>query len=270
MTPRYRTILALLLALWGGFSLGCDASKTTDKLLEPFFPPSPGQVAREAFTVYDADKRRRAVTLLSSAKFGGEDAYLRMYRLLIDDPDATVRAACAKALGEHGTHDDALLIIPRLSDETAFVRWEAAQALQKIHHEKAAEPLMTVTAKDEDNDVRLAAAYALGQYPEVPVFNVLVGALNDTDFSVVEMARESLTTITGQDLGSDASAWLAWSGQNEGKLFASAQPYVWHPYNRKPGFVEKAKFWKSREAVEPQPARGVETATPATPAPPQS
>lgn len=262
MTSRYRTILAaLLLTPTAGLFVGCSSGQSTDKLLAPFFPPSPGEIAREAFTVYDADKRRNAVTLLSSAKFGGEDAYLRMYRLLIDDPDATVRAACTKALGLHGTADDALLIIPRLRDNASFVRWEAAQALQKIHHEQAIEPLMNATAKDEDVDVRMASAYALGQYPNVPVFNVLVGALNDTDFGVVETAHIALTLLTGESFGTDAAQWITWAEANQNNLFANKQAYVWLPYERtKRGLIEKSKFWKKPEVVTPQPARGLDNA----------
>ena len=95
------------------------------------------------------------------------------YRLLMDDPDATVRAACIKALGAHGTVDDALLIIPRLKDEAAFVRWQAAKSLQRIHHEQAVGPLLDAMKSDEDVDVRMAAADALGQYPRPAVFDAL-------------------------------------------------------------------------------------------------
>lgn len=267
MCNGYRTIFLLLVLVASSIGTGCDSNnKSVDKMFEPFFPPTPGEVAREAFTVYDADKRRRAVTLLSAAQFGGEETYLRLYRLLIDDPDATVRAACVKALGDHGTTDDALLLIPRLRDETSFVRWEAARALQKIHHEKAVEPLLNAVAKDEDVDVRLASAYALGQYPSVQVFNVLVGALNDTDFGVVESASVALTTLTGHEMGTDATAWITWAEANQGQLFVQRRPYTWHPYERtNPGLIERSKFWKKREVVTPQPAKGAEPSADANP-----
>jgi hypothetical protein len=248
---------------------GCSGDKgPLDKVMEPFFPPSPGQVAREAFNVYDADKRRRAIDSLSAAEFGGEEAYLRLYRLLIDDPDATVRASAAKALGNHGTVEDALLLIRRLNEDSASVRWECAKGLQKIRNPAAASPLQDATTKDEDPDVRMAAAYALGQYPEIPVFSTLVAALDDREFGVRFSAAESLSTLTGQDFGTDGTPWLEWSRKNQGKLFAGQRKYTWQPFVKPRGFWAKTKFWKKPEVVMPREARSESSATQPSPAAP--
>jgi hypothetical protein len=242
---------------------GCsnDNKSPLDKVMEPFIPPSPGQVARDAFNVYDADKRRRAIDSLSAADFGGEESYVRLYRLLIDDPDATVRASAAKALGNHGNVEDALLLIRRLGDDSASVRWECAKGLQKIHNPAATAPLQDATTKDEDADVRMAAAYALGQYPEIPVFSTLVAALDDREFGVRYSAAESLATLTGQDFGTDGTPWLAWSKDNQGRLFAGQKKYTWQPFVKPRGFWAKAKFWKKAPVVPPREARGDGTAS---------
>lgn len=141
-------VLVAVACLFGLLLPGCQSvgSSDDDSWLSPiagqFLPPSPGQLARDAFNVYDPDKRRNSIALLSTASFGGEEPYLRMYRLILDDPDASVRAACIRALGLHGHREDVLRIVPYLEDATGFVRWESALALQKLHHPEAVGPLI--------------------------------------------------------------------------------------------------------------------------------
>ncbi len=226
-------------------------------LIESIVPPTPSEVAREAFNVYDADLRRRSVALLSSSHFGHEEPYVRTYRLLIDDQDPTVRAACVHALGLHGTTEDAPTMIALLKDDTGFVRWEAAKALQKIHHQSAVRPLMDVLAEDEDADVRIAAAQALGQYPMRSVFNALVGALSDNDFGVVQSASDSLAMLTGQELGTDGGPWMGFADGNPAGLFAQQRQYTYMPYQEPPGQLDKIKFWDTPEQVSPKTPVGM-------------
>lgn len=255
----FRRTLALMLLMGMLVQAGCKSDQDAALSL---FPPTPGEAARDAFNVYDADARRRSLAQLSAASFGGEETYLKLYRLLLDDPDPTVQAAAAKALGEHGTPADAALIIPLLSDDAAVVRWEAAKALQRVHNPAAIEPLMKAANADEDADVRMAAAKALGQYPQHAVFDVLVGALSDRDFGVVASAHESLVTLTGQELPSDSAAWLNWSRENRNRLFANQRQYTYQPYSEPPGFVDKMKFWKGDHQAKPQTPTGLSTRTP--------
>lgn len=256
-----RTLPAtLLMCVLAGLLTGCTSAQSGDvfaDMIEPLMPPSPSEVARQAFNVYDPDLRRRSIALLSSSHFGHEEPYVRMYRLLIDDQDPTVRAACAHALGQHGTTEDAPTIIALLKDDTGFVRWEAAKALQKIHHPDAVGPLMQALANDLDNDVRLAAASALGQYPTRPAFNALVGALTDHNFGVVQTAAQSLSLLTGQDLGTEGGPWLDFASANTSTLFAAQRQYTYTPYQAPPGKLSKIKFWDKPEVVEPQQPVGL-------------
>ncbi len=263
-TGRYSRILALTgwglsmsLALISGCSGPNSGTNVVVDLINDLMPPSPSQVAREAFNVYDADLRRRSVALLSSSHFGHEEPYLRMYRLLIDDQDPTVRAACAHALGLHGNTEDAAVLISLLNDDTSFVRWEAAKALQKIHHPDAILPLIEVLRNDEDADVRMAAAQALGQYPTRPVFDALVGALTDHNFGVVKAAADSLATLTGQDLGTDGGRWLDFADAAGADLFRNRRQYTYTPYQSPPGTIDKLKFWDKPEQVTPRPPVGL-------------
>ncbi len=164
MWLRVAAVLTVGVACLG--ALGCQSGASPNKwlhsMVESWQPPTPSEAARDAFNTYDPDKRRHAVALLSASPFGDEDPYLRTYRLLIDDKDATVRAAAAQALGMHGTVEDAKRLVPLLRDDMAFVRWEAAKALQRIHNPIAVEPLMATVSSDEDADARMAAARRWG------------------------------------------------------------------------------------------------------------
>ena len=260
---RRLAILTMMMvaALITGAGSGCQndgQQHWAHALFEHFAPASPEQVVREALDPYDADQRHRAVSQLAAAPFGGEGPYVRLYRLLTSDEDAAVRAAAAKALGMHGEVEDAELLTPLLNDEQSFVRWEAAKALQRIHHPAAVGPLIRTVRDDADTDVRMAAAHALGQYPEPGVLDVLIGALNDREFSVVNAAHESLTTLTGTDQGIDSRQWLAWSRDNRGERFANRKPYRFHPYDPPPSLVERMRFWSKHSGPEPRTPVGLD------------
>ncbi|MDP6060938.1 MAG: HEAT repeat domain-containing protein [Pirellulaceae bacterium] len=251
-------------------------------LIEPFKQENPSEVARSAFNVSDSDKRRRAMSLLAAAPFGGAEPYVRLYRMMLGggisgetkmvgspDPDATVRAAAVKALGIHGTVDDVKIIIPRLEDEVAFVRWEAAKALGRIHSPSAIRPLLrTVRQKtgptggpdiggDQDADVRQACAAALGQYATPAVFDGLVAALDDSDFGVTHAARRSLTTLTGYDIGTEPGDWLLWAKRHSGEMFKDQQVYRWQPFTRPPRVLDKVQFWKKLKQIPPRVPTGL-------------
>ena len=219
---------------------------------------TPKQAAQNAFDVHDADKRRRAVHRLASAEFGGKKPYLRVYRLLADDPDPTVRAACMKALGRHGGPEDADLLVKGLRDDNAFVRWEAAKALERIHAPRAIDPLLKALRSDNDADVRAAAARALGQYPRPAVFDGLVGALSDRSFTVAQAAGRSLRTITGHEgPGLDPAAWMAWREKRD-TPFARAEGYRYRPYAPPRNFLERMWFWGEPEPPQARAPRGAQ------------
>lgn len=260
---------ALLLAL--GLMVGCQSGpgRPADdpNWFVELFPafeatPTPGEAARNAFNVYSPDRRRQGVDQLAAAPFGDEPVYVRMYRLLLDDPDASVRAACAKALGRHGEVEDVTRLTPLLRDESPIVRWETAKALQRLHHRSAAGPLTAALQNDDDPDVRQAAATALGQYPTPAVFHALVGALHDTEYSVAWAARRSLRTLTGEDLGPEAADWLAWSEQQRGAeaLFAGRQRYTYEPWSQPPTFIQRLKPWPGRSDPEARTPVGLDDA----------
>ncbi len=264
---RHRIEWCAMLLLFAA-SPGCEQGPkaTVNSYFSSMFPPPPSEVARDAFNVYDADKRRRSLNLLSTADWGGEEPYLRTYRLLVDDPDPTVRAAALRALGRHGTPEDVPRIIPYLKDKTSFVRWEAATALQKLHHKDAVDPLIQRLDQEveDDPDVRIAAAKALAQYPDTDVFQALVAALRDNSYGVVREAHRSLVTLTGEDLGEEGAAWLEWAKQRE-QLFKNRRKYTYRPYKPPPSFFDKLAFWNLPEEPSPKRPKGIADASGAKP-----
>jgi hypothetical protein len=244
-----RLLMAMILiaAASGG---GCTNSK-----MPGIVPLTPLEVARNAYNPYDPDLRCRSVNLLSAAPFGGEKVYVRLYGLLLDDPDPTVRAACAHALGLHGGPQHSDRLTQRLSDRKAFVRREVAQALQRIHSPEVVKPLLTTMAEDTDVDVRVEAAAALGQYAERRVFDALVRALEDPHYSVVAAARRSLETLTGYEFGTDGAMWLTWAKRTD-DLFGHRKVYRWQPYEKPASLIQKVQFWKKSEPIQPRKATG--------------
>lgn len=259
--PALLSLTFIAVALPLGACQNTNPSTVINDMIEGLQPTDPSDVARDAFNVYDADKRRRAINKLSTADWGGQPPYVRTYRLLLDDPDATVRAAAVSALGRHGTANDVPRLLVRLgADSAKIVRWEASRAMQRIHDPRAIDPLITALDEDRDMDVRMASALALGQYDERRVFNALVGALNDEDFGVAHAAQQSLATLTGQDFGDRSEPWWAWAKQTDA-LFANQQTYYYPEYEN-PGFLAgRLAFWKEREGVEmKRPRTGEELA----------
>lgn len=247
---------------------GCAGTETSDIPIigniaqsEFFNPPTPTEAAVGMFNVYDADVRRRSIGLIASSDFGGEPPYLRGYRLLIDDPDPTVRAACINALGRHGETADVSIILPYLADRNELVRWQAAIALQRLHRPDAVSALIAVLSEDTSTDVRMAAANALGQYPERRVFDALVGALSDTDYGVIREANQSLQTLTGESFEDRGSVWLTWAEEQE-NLFANQQPYYFPQYQPNPGIMDRLMFRDAKRPEQQQP-RGIEPLGPA-------
>lgn len=249
MKANCTSLSLLLLAALTGMIGGCNGGPTA--VFEKLSPPTPAQEARNVFNVYDPDVRRKALNNLSASPFGGEGPYVRLYRLLIDDPDPTVRSSAVKALGLHGEPQDVPLLTIRLSDEADMVRWEAAKSLQKIHNPAAIKPLLRSLAKDKDPDVRMACADALGQYATPEVFGSLVSALDDTRHGVVIASKDSLNIITGQNLGIKGTDWLNFREQNPKHLFTNQKVYTWQPYTPPRGFMDKIKFWKQNPGIKP-------------------
>ena len=99
-----------------------------------------------------------------------------------------------------------------------------------------------------------------GSTPTRSVFNALVGALSDHDFGVVQSAAESLSLLTGQNLGTDGGAWLDFAADKPNSLFQHQRLYTYTPYQEPPGRLDKIKFWDKPESATPQTPVGLNPA----------
>ncbi len=254
--------LCLLAALAGCSS---DGGVSYASVYEGIFgdepPPTPVQAVAMMFDRDDADNRRKGLNWIAASPFGGEAEYLASYRLLADDPDPSVRAAAAHAIGEHGEVADAMLLAVMLGDDDALVRWQAADGLRKLHNPDAVEALLARLDEDieEDADTRAATAMALGQYADRVVLGRLTGALEDRSFTVVNAAHGSLIQLTGHDAGLDPRAWSDWAATATDP-FANQQPYTYKPYQPTRGWIDRnVTFWNNDDK-DPQTPRGLSKA----------
>lgn len=205
-----------------------------------FKQPSPADAAQWASDQYDADRRARGTVLLANAPFGGEEAYLALYRQYVADESTNVRVAAARGLGRHGTPEDVPLLTPLLTDKELSVRLEAAWALQRLHNPDAIEPLVNrLDPKIEDEPaVRSASATALGQYATNRSLQALIAALADDHLVVTQSAHESLRTLTGHDeLSDDRREWARWAQSTE-TPFAGQRDFTYPVFSREKRIID--------------------------------
>jgi hypothetical protein len=129
----------------------------------------------------------------------------------LEDESADVRWAAARVLRYLGPEEGVIPALVRaLGDEDEGVRMAAVFALGDMGPE--AVPGLIQALEAEDAEVREAAATVLGEIgPEAAeAVPALIETLDDGRPSVREAAAEALVDITGQDFGEDAATWRRW------------------------------------------------------------
>jgi HEAT repeat protein len=213
--------------------------------------PTPYESAEMALDEYDATARYRGTLALANENFAGEPVYIALFERALADTDPLVRMAAVRGLANHGEPRHVESLVPLLKDSSVEVRVEAARALQRLHGDAAADPLIVSVrqndplnpglASESEPEVRAEAAVALGQYDEARVLRALIAALDDTDLSVNRNAQRSLKVLTGQDFGLDRIAWLAWLEKADSPFLARGI-YTYPVYNRKQRIYEYLPF----------------------------
>ncbi len=109
----------------------------------------------------------------------------------LEDRDAEVRAAAAKAIGHVSDTGAVALLAKSLSDPVWFVRLQAARALGTLAHQRAVRPLLAALT-DESWQVRAAAADALRRLGEPAVPALTDCLFTSRDRYVKEQVVEEL------------------------------------------------------------------------------
>jgi HEAT repeat protein/beta-lactamase regulating signal transducer with metallopeptidase domain len=107
------------------------------------------------------------------------------------DPDAEVREAAARALGERGDARAADALARALGDSVPDVRRAATLALAEMKDRRAIEPLLAAL-DDSDAEVRQMAAHALGDAEDRRAIPGLMKLLQDQDAEVRQTAAHGL------------------------------------------------------------------------------
>ena len=76
---------------------------------------------------------------------------------------------------------------------------------------------------EEESDIRVELAVALGQYPRDDVFQALCTALDQRELAVNLAAADSLRLLTAEDFSLDRGLWLGWYRAQS----AAAVPIPW-------------------------------------------
>lgn len=253
---RRRALALLLLAPLAG----CDAIQSDfNSLLGDLSPPTPAQAAAWASDLNDPENQRRGLSLLSNAPWGGDEPYVRLYRLYVEEQtDPLVKATAVRALGRWGEPKDAARIADFLASPSPMVRLAAAQSLQRLHDPAVADRIwIRLVDVGEDALVRVELAIALAQYPNDRSFQALCLALDARELVVNLAAADSLRLLTGQDFGIDRSTWLAWYGSTA-KPFAAEEVFLYPTFTRKITIWDRLAFWKSYTFETPATPRGMD------------
>jgi len=156
---------------------------------------SPGEDVRErclaAVDEDDLGLQRAAIAVLG--KCGNARTVAKLTWLM--NENETLRATCARSLGELGGARAVRSLIPYLRDKDAAVRAEVADAVARIGDRKAGEPLVRALRAEEDTRVLMSLVAALGDVREKRAIRDLVDLFDDGRVHAQPMGISSVWTF---------------------------------------------------------------------------
>jgi hypothetical protein len=198
------------LVLCLGALAGCQS------IWRPQFWPFP---ERELTTYHTPAMRVDAVREFGTRSKGVDSPEQRqitdqLARQMQIEPDPLVRHAVVEAIAEFHTPMAQQVLEAGLADQDEAVRVACCKALGRRAEEGVANvgqtsvaSLANVLRSDDDIDVRLAAAEALGHMKSPEAIQALLVALEDRDPAMQYAGVQSMKSITGEDYGPDVQAW---------------------------------------------------------------
>ncbi|MGB2819655.1 MAG: HEAT repeat domain-containing protein [Phycisphaerae bacterium] len=217
---------------------------TLQKLLKKLSGRTPTENVAMAFDPNDPDLRRDGILGLSRKDWGLKEPYLKGYAAILrTDDDPLVRSAAVRALGKAKDPNYIEDVARSLFDPVAFVRQDAAAALDGLIGDVAVDPLRNRAVNDTDQDVRANCAKALRHYRRNDVVRTLAECMSDKAFSVRYQAHGSLVAVAGRDLGYDPQDWAGVALEGLPPKEPEKEPDSWWD-----------RLWRGLKKPAPKPA----------------
>ena len=171
------------------------------------------RIANSIFTRKDEMNR-----MVSAAKMGTmEDrqaAAKKLAETINRDSILLMRLHAVKLIGDLDCPEAITTLESASMDNDSSIRIAAIQSWSKMPGEVAISRLQEMIGSDTDDDVRLAATRALGNFQGVQAVRALSLALEDPNPALQMRATESLAKATGESLGRDVQAWQRYIEQS--------------------------------------------------------
>lgn len=187
--------------------------------------------------------RKYAIWALGEIK---ENLDINLLVPLVEDKEFLVRKEIAEAFGKIKDPRLVFYLIKLLNDSNSLVRIASINALKNIRDIRGFEPILN-SLNDKEIEVRLEAikaisvfkdkratlflisnlndryhllireysAYALGEVKDKRAIFPLINLLNNENYELKKIARESLRKITGVDFEYNKEKWYKWAEENK-------------------------------------------------------
>jgi HEAT repeat protein len=175
----------------------------------PTFWPFP----ERKLTTYNTPAMRSDAVREFATKATGDDTPQQreitdqLARQIQVEPDPLVRQSVIKAIAEFRTPMAQQVLQAGLNDENEAVRIECCNALGRRAETASVASLAAALGGDKSDDVKMAAAKALGKIKSPEAIKALAVALDDRDPAMQYVGVQSLKSITGKDYGPDVQTW---------------------------------------------------------------
>jgi hypothetical protein len=130
------------------------------------------------------------------------------------EPDPLVRQAVIRAIAEYKTPLAQQVLEAGLADQDEMVRVVCCEEMAKRAADEEFDPahgaigsLAKALREDKNQNVRIAAAKALGQMKTQAAMQAVAVALEDRDPAMQYVGVQSMKEITGKDYGPNVEAW---------------------------------------------------------------
>ena len=181
------------------------------------FSLSGGPFAKKERTSYQTPKVRMENAIAVGRQATGQDTpeqqqmVVDLARQIQTEPDPLVRAEIISAAGKFNTPLAAQVLSAGLQDTDALVRKSCCEAIGKRGDATQSAALAEVIRSDNDLDVQIEAVRALGNLKSPETATALIAALEADDPAIQYAGVQSMKRATGQDLGGDVRAYLAFA-----------------------------------------------------------